>query len=124
MTDIDLVGYELTTLNGTRTYEVIENDEDGNIVGQTTMSEPFFVKGICKTASIITYTDEPLTGPVTSRTEPYFNVYYARTANGFPLLVGQEKIWELISFKSTPYGQGYKNETNWRSVPSDLFKTT
>lgn len=122
MTDIEIVGFELTTLTGTRTFEVIYTDAAGNNK-TVTNSEPFFVKGVCKTAAVITYTDAPSGTPASAGSEPSFQVYYAKTANGYGVAVGENMMWELISYKSTPYGQLYKNETNWRSVPTDLFKS-
>ena len=123
MNNTEINGFELTTLNGTRTYDVQNVQPNGSTI-TTTMSEPFFVKGICKTASVITYTDTAIGTPAPATTDPSFDVYYAKTANGFSLSVGQTIIWEMISYRSTPYGAGYKNETNWRSVPTDLFQTT
>lgn len=122
MNDIEINGFELTTLTGTRTFDSIYTDPQGNNKVLTN-SEPFFVKGVCKTASVITYTEAPSGTPANPSGQPSFQVYYARTANGYGVAVGETMMWELISYKSTPYGQIYKNETNWRSVPTDLFKS-
>jgi hypothetical protein len=122
MNNIEINGFELTTLTGTRTFDVIYTDPQGNETVQTN-SEPFFVKGVCKTSSVITYTDAPSGTTAAASGQPSFEVYYSRTANGYGVAVGETIMWELISYKSTPYGQIYKNETNWRSVPTDLFKS-
>jgi hypothetical protein len=122
MNDIEINGFELTTLTGTRTFEIIYTDPQGNETVQEN-SEPFFVKGVCKTSSVITYTDAPSGTTAAASGQPSFEVYYARTANGYGVAVGGSVMWELISYKSTPYGKIYKNETNWRSVPTDLFKS-
>lgn len=121
---MELYGQELTTLNGTRTYDVQNVQPNGSTL-TTTMSEPFFVKGICKTASIISYSNT-LSGGIVGNPpeEANFTVIYARTANGFDISVGNSVAWELVALRTTPYGEGYKTEANYRSVPTDMFQAT
>ena len=120
MTDTTTIGFELITLNGVNTYTV-EVEINGTTETKE-MSEPFYVKGITKTGSVITFTDSPISSYASMREEePSFQILYSRTAYGTAIDPG-DTSWELTSYKSTPYGAIYKNESNWRSVPNDLFK--
>ena len=115
MTNIETVGYELATFNGTRTYDVVNTDENGNST-TTSHVEPYFCKGISKTASVLVFTDAP-SGYYSSPSEdPSFMVIYSKNSYGQYVSIG-DPSWELVSYKSTPYGEKYKNESNWRSVP-------
>jgi hypothetical protein len=115
MTNTETVGFELMTLNGMRTFEVVETDEEGNNTTQEN-AEPYFCKGISKTASVMTFTDAPSGYYSYPAADPLFNKIYAKTSYGTPVEI-YDPEWELVSFKSTPYGEKYKNESNWRSVP-------
>lgn len=120
---MELYGQELTTIPGTRTYDVQQVDEQGN-EKMIKMTEPFFVKGICKTASLISFTDElPSGSSGMPSSEPSFDVLSSKTAYGYGVAVGAEVFWELVAYRSTPYGEGYKTEANFRSMPNDLFKS-
>jgi hypothetical protein len=115
MTNTETVGFELITLNGMRTFEVVTTDEEGNDTVQDN-AEPYFCKGISKTASVMTFTDAPSGYYSNPAADPTFSQIYAKTSYGISVQVGAPK-WELVSYKSTPYGEKYKNESNWRSVP-------
>jgi hypothetical protein len=115
MTNTETVGFELMTLNALRTFEVVTTDEEGNNTVQEN-AEPYFCKGISKTASVLTFTDGPSGHYSAPAADPNFSKIYAKTSFGTPVEIGEPK-WELVSFKSTPYGEKYKNESNWRTVP-------
>ena len=115
MTNTENVGFELMTLNGMRTYDVVQTKPDGNSI-TTTNVEPYYCKGISKTACVLTFTDDPSGYYSYPAAEPSFSKIYAKTSYGFPVAIG-EPSWELVSYRSTPYGEKYKNESNWRSIP-------
>jgi hypothetical protein len=115
MTDTENVGFELVTLNGMRTYQVVETGPNGNSTIRD-MAEPYFCKGICKTASVMTFTDAPSGSYSYPAANPSFNQIYSKTSYGTSVEIG-DPLWELVSYRSTPYGEKYKNESNWRSVP-------
>jgi hypothetical protein len=115
MTNTETIGFELVTLNGMRTFEVVETDEEGNNITRQN-AEPYFCKGIAKTASVMTFTDAPAGYYSTPAAGPIFSQIYAKTSYGTGVQVGAPK-WELVSYKSTPYGEKYKNESNWRAIP-------
>lgn len=116
MTNTETIGFELVTLNGMRTFESVTTDEEGNNTVQEN-AEPYFCKGISKTASVMTFTDAPSGYYSAPAAAASFEKIYAKTSYGTSVEIGDPK-WELVSYKSTPYGEKYKNESNWRSVPS------
>jgi hypothetical protein len=116
MTNTETIGFELVTLNGMRTFEVVETDEEGNNITRQN-AEPYFCKGISKTASVLTFTDAPSGYYSYPAADASFVKIYAKTSYGTPVEIG-DPAWELVSYKSTPYGEKYKNESNWRAIPS------
>jgi hypothetical protein len=116
MTNTETIGFELITLNGIRTFDVLVNGSDGSSRIQQNV-EPYFCKGITRTTSIITYTDFAQPSYSQPRTNPEFTKIYAKTSFGTNVDIGAP-TWELISYRSTPYGDKYKNESNWRSNPT------
>jgi hypothetical protein len=116
MTNTETIGFELITLNGIRTFEVLVNSQGGNSRIEQNV-EPYFCKGITRTTSIITYTDFAQSSYQQPSTDPQFTKIYAKTSYGMNVEIGAP-TWELISYRSTPYGEKFKNESNWRSNPT------